>query len=131
WEIFSGTCQAWLVLGGEGNVDDNVLETPAGTYRAISMRSFDPQTKSWSIWWVDSRSPHDLDPPVVGGFRNGIGTFFAKQTFNGKPIVVRYIWSDITPNSAKWQQAFSDDGGKTWETNWIMEFHRVSNGSNP
>jgi hypothetical protein len=112
------------VLGGQGDVDDNVLEAPTGTYRAVTLRAFDPQTKKWAIWWVDSRHPHQLDPPVLGTFRNGVGTFFSNDTFNGKPIVVRYIWSDITANSAKWQQAFSDDGGKTWETNWIMEFRR-------
>lgn len=125
WEAFSGTSKTWLVLDGQGDVDDNVLEMPAGTYRAVTLRSFDPATKSWSIWWLDSRHPHELDPPVVGSFRDGTGTFFAKDTFNHRPILVRFIWSDITPHSAKWQQAFSDDGGKTWETNWIMEFHRL------
>jgi hypothetical protein len=125
WETFSGTSKTWLVLDGQGNVDDNVLQTPVGTYSAVTLRSFDPATKSWSIWWLDSRRPHELDPPVVGSFRDGIGTFFAKDIFNGRPIIVRYIWSDITPDSAKWQQAFSDDNGKTWETNWIMEFHKV------
>ena len=125
WENFSGTCRAWRVLDGQGDVDDNVLEAPAGTYRAVSLRSFDLETRSWSILWLDSRHPHELDPPVVGEFRNGVGTFLANDTLNGRPIVVRYIWSDITPNSAKWHQAFSDDGGRTWETNWIMEFHRL------
>jgi hypothetical protein len=125
WETFSGTCQTSPVLGGRGDVDDNILEAPTGTYRAITLRSFDPQTKSWSIWWLDNRHPHELDPPVVGRFRDGVGTFLANDTLNGRSIVVRYIWSDITPNSAKWQQAFSDDAGKTWETNWIMQFHRT------
>ena len=125
WETFSGTCRTSPVLGGQGDVDDNVLEAPTGTYRAVTLRSFDPRTKSWSIWWLDSRHPHELDPPVMGGFRNRVGTFLANDTLNGRPIVVRYIWSDITPNSAKWQQAFSDDAGKTWETNWIMQFHRL------
>jgi len=125
WETFSGTCKTWLLLDGQGDVDDNVLQAPAGTYRAVTLRSFDPATKLWSIWWLDSRHPHELDPPVIGGFRNGIGTFRAKDTFGGRPIVVRYTWSDITPNSAKWQQAFSDDSEKTWETNWVMEFRRI------
>jgi hypothetical protein len=124
WETFPGTCKTWLLLDGHGNVDDNVLHAPTGTYRAVTLRAFDPATKLWSIWWIDSRNAHHLDPPVVGGFRNGVGTFFAKDTFNGRPIVVRFIWSDISQNSAKWQQAFSDDGGKTWETNWIMNFQR-------
>ncbi len=124
WETFSGTCKTWLVMDGQGDVDDNVLQAPAGTYRALTLRSFDPATKSWSIWWLDSRHPHALDPPVVGGFRDGIGTFLAKDTFDGRPILVRYIWSDISADSARWQQAYSDDGGATWETNWVMEFHR-------
>ena len=126
WETFSGTCRAWLVLAGKGNVDDNLLEAPTGTYRALTLRAFDPQTNSWSIWWLDNRHPHQLDVPVVGKFDDGVGTFIANDTFNGRPIVERFIWSDITPNSAKWQQAFSDDGGKTWETNWTMEFHRLA-----
>jgi hypothetical protein len=125
WETFSGTCKTWLLLDGQGDVDDNVLQAPAGTYRAVTLRSFDPATKLWSIWWLDSRRPHELDPPVIGGFRNGIGTFRAKDTFGGRPIVVRYTWSDISPNSAKWQQSFSDDSEKTWETNWVMEFRRI------
>ena len=128
WETFSGTCHTWRVLGGQGDIDDNFLQAPAGSYRAVTMRSFDPATKSWSIWWLDSRNPHHLDPPVVGKFLDGVGTFFANDTFDGRPIVVRFIWSDITANSAKWQQAFSADGGKTWETNWVMEFHRVAEG---
>ncbi len=125
WETFSGTCKTWLLLDGQGDVDDNVLQAPAGPYRAVTLRSFDSATKLWSFWWLDSRHPHELDPPVIGGFRNGIGTFFAKDTFGGRPIVVRYMWSDITPNSAKWKQAFSDDSGETWETNWVMEFRRT------
>ena len=124
WETFTGTCHTWKLLGGQADVDDNVLNAPAGTYRAASLRSFDPATKSWSIWWLDSRHAKQVDPPVVGTFENGIGTFLANDTYNGKPILVRYIWSGITRNSAKWQQAFSADGGKTWETNWTMEFHR-------
>ncbi len=125
WETFSGTCKTWRLMDGQGDVDDNVLHVPSGTYSAVTLRSFDPVTGSWSIWWLDSRHPHELDPPVAGTFHDGIGTFLGKDTFGGQPIVVRYIWSDITPSSAKWQQAFSDDGGKTWETNWIMEFRRL------
>jgi len=126
WETFSGTCHTWRVLGGQADIDDNFLQAPAGSYRAVTMRSFDPATKTWAIWWLDSRYPHHLDPPVVGKFQDGVGTFFANDTFNGRAVVVRFIWSEITPESAKWQQAFSEDGGKTWETNWVMEFHRVA-----
>ena len=114
------------ILGGFGNVDDNLLELPAGTYRAISLRSFDPATNQWSIWWLDGRSPGRLDPPVVGGFEDGVGTFIAEDTFKDKPILVRFLWSDITVSTCRWEQAFSPDGGATWEVNWIMESTRVS-----
>ncbi len=125
WETFSGTCEMRTLLDGLANVDDNLLEVPEGTYRAASLRAFDPATKMWSIWWLDSRHPSQLDVPVVGGFRDGVGTFFANDTWEGRPIRVRFIWFDITQDSARWQQAFSLDDGKTWETNWIMDFTRA------
>lgn len=126
WETFTGTSVLWTLLDGQGCVDDNVLDLPAGRYRAASFRAFDPETKLWAIWWLDARHPHQLDAPVVGRFEGGIGTFLADDTFNGKPIRVRYLWSDITPTSARWQQAVSEDGGATWETNWAMEFERLA-----
>ena len=78
WEEFEGTSRAWPLLDGAGNIDDNVLELPTGTYRAISLRTYDPWTDRWSIWWLDGRTPGRLDPPVVGGFKDGIGTFIAR-----------------------------------------------------
>lgn len=126
WETFSGTCEMKILLGGSADVDDNVLDTPEGMYRAVSLRAFEPATKKWSIWWLDGRHPRQLDPPVVGEFSNGIGVFLADDSWNGKPIQVRFIWSDITPSSARWQQSFSPDAGKTWEINWIMDFRRAS-----
>ncbi|KQY05667.1 hypothetical protein ASD28_06190 [Massilia sp. Root133] len=125
WEEFGGTCSLRPLLDGQANVDDNVLETPSGTYRAASIRAYDPATQRWSIWWLDSRQPHDLGVPVVGAFKDGTGTFFAADTLNGQPIRVRFLWTDITAASARWQQAFSRDGGATWETNWVMKFERA------
>ena len=125
WEEFLGTCHMRPMLDGQANVDDNVLELPSGTYRALTIRAYDPVTRQWSIWWLDSRHPHDLGVPVVGAFDKGTGTFFADDTLHGQPIRVRFLWSDITAASARWQQAFSNDGGATWETNWIMAFERA------
>ena len=125
WETFSGTCVVQPLLNGQANIDDNVLHMPAGTYRAASLRAFNPQTHKWSIWWLDCRTPSNIEPAVVGEFRDGAGTFYANDTFQGKEIIVRFTWSDIRPESARWQQAFSEDGGQTWETNWIMEFRRT------
>ena len=91
WQEFEGTSTAWPILDGAGNIDDNVLELPAGTYRAVSLRTYDPATDRWSIWWLDGRNPSPLDPPVVGGFEDGIGTFIAEDTFDGQPILVRFL----------------------------------------
>ncbi len=126
WEAFDGTTTAWPLLGGAGNVDDNVLDLPSGPYRAISLRSYDPAADAWSIWWLDGRNPAHLDPPVVGGFRDGIGTFVGEDTFDGRPIRVRFRWTDITPTTCRWEQAFSADAGASWEVNWVMEFDRLA-----
>jgi hypothetical protein len=124
WETFEGTCTMRTVLGGAGNIDDNVLDAPAGTYRAATVRTFDHGTGDWSIWWFDGRTPHQLEPPVVGRFRDGIGTFHAEDTLRGLPIRVRFVWSEITASACRWEQAFSPDGGTTWESNWEMQFER-------
>jgi len=126
WIEFDGTAVVQKILGGYGTFDDNVIGFPDGPWRGASLRSFDPATGQWSIWWLDSRMPlGPLDPPVRGRFRDGTGTFLAEDTFEGEPIVVRFIWSRITPESCRWEQAFSADGGTTWETNWEMDFTRV------
>lgn len=125
WQEFEGTSTLRPLMGGHGNVDDNLIDLPAGRYRAISMRSYDPATGLWAIWWLDARQPHQLDPPVVGRFEGGAGTFYADDQFKGRPIRVRFLWTDITAGSARWQQAFSEDGGRTWETNWVMDLQRA------
>jgi hypothetical protein len=127
WLEFDGTCSNRKLMGDWANVDDNVLNMPGGAYRGVGLRSYDPKTGQWAIWWLDGRNPFgDLDPPVKGRFENGVGTFYADDTFKGKLVRVRFTWSHLTPISAHWEQAFSPDAGKTWETNWIMEFRRVA-----
>lgn len=125
WIEFDGTCEAFEVMGGEANVEDNILHDPAGAYRAAAFRRRDPSTGLWSIWWHDSRfSSGALDPPVVGSFANGVGSFFADDSLDGRPIRVRFVWSDISETTARWEQAFSPDGGDSWEINWVMTFER-------
>ena len=84
-----------------------------------------PTSKRWSIYWLDSRRPGHLFPPVHGGFDKGVGTFYGDDTFEGRAIRVRYLWSRITDSTARWEQAFSLDEGNNWETNWYMDFTRV------
>lgn len=124
WDEFDGTSSTRPVLGGNGNLEDNFIEFPGGAYRAVAMRSYDKATQQWAIWWLDERSPHHLDVPVVGRFENGIGTFLADDNFEGRPIKVRFSWVSVDRNSCRWEQAFSEDGGVSWETNWIMHFRR-------
>jgi hypothetical protein len=124
WQSFEGSCTVQPLLGGLGNIDDNLLQLPGGSYRAASLRSFDPATRQWAIWWLDGRNPHQLDVPVVGGFDNGVGSFYAHDSHNGQPIVVRFSWLDTGTASPRWEQAFSVDGGASWEVNWTMVFVR-------
>jgi hypothetical protein len=126
WEDFNGTSVLHCILGGYGTIDDNVIEAPAGTYRAATLRTYDPKSHEWYIWWFDSRMPTaGGGPPLIGSFKDGVGTFYGDDTFNGKPIKVRYLWTRTNTASPHWEQAFSSDGGKTWETNWYMDFARA------
>lgn len=125
WYGFAGRMTCWPVLDGLGNVDDNRLEDPDGSYAALSTRSFSTASGRWAIWWLDARSPHRLDPPVVGGFVDGVGTFEAADTFAGRPVVVRFVWTGTDGAQPRWEQSFSADGGTTWEVNWRMSFSRM------
>jgi hypothetical protein len=92
----------------------------------MGVRVFDAKAGEWLVWWHDGRNPTALDPPLRGpGFKDGGGTFVADDTLRGKPIKVRYRWTGITPTSAHWDQAFSPDGGATWEVNWEMQLTRA------
>jgi hypothetical protein len=90
----------------------------------VALRSYDAAQDSWSIWWLDGRFPGRVDVPVVGRFEAGIGTFYAEDSFEGRPIRIRFIWQKLGPDRLQWEQAFTDDGGASWETNWVMTFTR-------
>lgn len=126
WTEFDGTSTTRKILRGLGNVEDNVLHFPDGSVHAAAIRSFDPSTRTWAIWWLDGRSPHHLDVPVVGQFEEGVGSFFADDVLDGKPIRIRFLWFPNAGSIPRWEQAFSPDGGKTWEVNWVMHFHRIA-----
>ena len=125
WEDFEGTSTLHYTMGGYGTFDDNVIGLPGGSYRAVTVRTYDPKTKLWYVWWFDGRFPDQGGgQPLSGSFKDGVGTFYGDDVFNGKPIKVRFLWTNTTTGSPRWEQAFSPDGGKTWETNWTMEFTR-------
>lgn len=120
WDEFDGTTEDRSIVGGLGNLGEASLVLNATPLIASSMRLFDPQTRQWSVYFTNSLQGV-LSPPMTGGFADGRGEFYAQETLEGKSVFTRLIWSDITANSFRWEQAFSADGGRTWETNWIME----------
>lgn len=126
WQIFGGTSQVWPLLGGAGNVDDNWIDLPGAPYRAATIRSWDPAARTWQIWWLDARYPQALGTPMIGRFEGGVGTFYDETDFEGRPIQVRFLWSGVDSPSPRWEQAFSVDGGASWETNWEMDFTRAA-----
>jgi hypothetical protein len=128
WIEFDGEMSTRAILGGFGNVEDNLLRFPEGEFRAVALRSYDPSKGTWSIWWLDGRFPDRIDVPVVGSFKDGIGTFLAEDVVAGVPVTIRFIWSQIGADELRWEQAFSPDGGSTWETNWTMHFSRRAKG---
>lgn len=125
WEEFTGTSEQRPLLGGNGNIEDNLLHLPGGTYRAVALRSYDPASASWAIWWLDGRAPHRLDVPVIGAFEDGVGRFHADDVLDGRPVRLRFLWLGTDGAAPRWEQALSPDGGATWETNWTMDFTRA------
>ena len=123
WQDFAGTADTRKILGGLGNMDENVLELPAGTYQAVTLRLFDPARAVWTIHWIDARMAQ-VDAPMIGGFVDGVGEFFGDDSLNGRPIRVRFRWFVDDADHCRWEQAFSADDAASWETNWTMAFER-------
>ena len=121
WYEFEATSRARPLLDGAGNEDEFRTDHDGG-FIGMSFRFYDPETEQWSIYWVDTRHPGRLDPPVVGAFDGDVGVFEGEDIFRGRPIRMRFIWSGLTTSTPRWEQSFSDDAGVTWETNWLMEF---------
>jgi hypothetical protein len=125
WEEFDSNLVNRPVMGGLGNFGDNVFEAPSGTYRGVSMRVFDPGAKLWRSWWLDGRKPQDIAPSLGGRFADGVATLTGEEVVEGRKVQLRSRWSDITPNSARWEQATSSDG-RNWQPNWTAELVRVT-----
>ena len=127
WVEYEATQVTRPAFGGRANMDEFTAVNPATGARVegLTVRLYNPETGEWSIYWANMKNGVLALPPTVGRFENGRGEFYDKEEFEGRPIVVRYVWSDVTPTSAHFEQSFSADGGKTWETNWISTITRV------
>jgi hypothetical protein len=124
WIEFEGTNVSRPLWNGRGNIDEFEAAAPTGPMQGLTLRLFDAATRQWRIYWANgAKSTVDM-PPMVGGFEKGHGEFYDCEELNGKPIMVRFLWTSKSPGEARWEQAFSADDGKTWETNWTWDLTR-------
>lgn len=124
WYEFDAHSRERPLLDGQGNLEEYAATLPDGTaIRAVALRLYEPVTRRWTIHWCNA-STGRLDPPMSGAFRRGVGEFLSHEEYQGRMILVRFRWSLRGPDTPHWEQAFSADGGVTWETNWVMDFTR-------
>jgi hypothetical protein len=128
WVEFDGTSVTRKVWDGRANLEEFETDSPTGHIEGLTLPLYNPQSHQWSIYRANSKDPALGQPiqPMVGEFKNGRGEFYDQELWKGRSVFVRFVWSDITPNSAHFEQSYSDDGGKTWEVNWITNQTRVS-----
>jgi len=124
WVKYEGTTVVRKVWDGRANLVELVADGPAGHFEGLSLRLYNPQSRQWSLNFAGGNSG-TMSTPMIGAFKNGRGEFYSQETYNGRAIFVRFVISDITPDSCRFEQAFSDNGGKTWEVNWIAIDTRV------
>jgi hypothetical protein len=128
WIEYEGTSVVRKVWNGRANLLDLEADGPGGHFEGLNLRLYNPESHQWSLNFANS-SGGALSQPTIGEFKNGRGEFFDQETLNGRAIFVRFVISDITPDSCRFEQAFSEDGGKTWEVNWIATDTRVKDES--
>ncbi|HEY9427785.1 MAG TPA: hypothetical protein VIR34_11575 [Gemmatimonadaceae bacterium] len=125
WVEYDGTTVVRKVWNGGANLVELVADGPAGHFEGLSLRLYNPESRQWSLNFSNRRSG-TLTPPVIGDFRNGRGEFYGQDMLDGRAILVRFVIAEIGPDSCRFEQSFSDDGGKTWEVNWIVVDTRVA-----
>ncbi len=125
WYEFKATSVEAPILGGMGNIEHYDAPDAPKPIHAVAVRLYSQETGKWSIYW-STAGTGQFSIPTAGNFNNGIGTFYDKEDFNGRPIIVRFTWTHQDSNQCRWVQAFSPDNGKTWEDNWVMDFSRIS-----
>ena len=129
WVEFDGTSVTRKVWDGRAQLE--VFETDsavAGHIEGLTLRLYNPQSPQWSLYWANSKGG-PIYPPQIGEFKDGRGEFYAQDMLDGKSIMVRFIWSNTNTNAPHFEQSYSDDGGKTWEVNWITDQTRVKDAS--
>jgi len=124
WVEYTGTTVVTKVWDGRANLVELTADGPSGHFEGLSLRLYNPASHQWSLNFANSRSG-TLAIPTIGEFKGGKGEFYCQETYNERAILVRFVITPITPDSCHFEQAFSDDGGKTWEINWIADDTRI------
>ena len=124
WYEFDGRADERPVWGGQANLEEYEADPPSGPIRGLALRLYNPRSRQWTIHWAGSTTG-TLDRPMIGEFRGGRGEFYGQDLFGEREVLLRFIWTAERADACRWEQAFSTDGGRTWETNWIMEFTRL------
>jgi hypothetical protein len=128
WAEYDGTSVVSKVWDGRANLLELEADGPAGRIEGLGLRLYNPESHQWSLNWASSVDG-EFQPPMIGQFVGGRGEFVDHEVFSGKSILSRNAFSDISPDFARFEQAFSDDGGRSWETNWVMTFTRILAGA--
>jgi hypothetical protein len=124
WEEFESHSVMHKILNGLGNMDEVSMYRESGQMEGVTLRLYNPDTCEWAIYWASSAGANNLFPPMIGRFENGRGVFYAYEPHKGRHIYSRFLWTSKDANNCRWEQAFSADGGQTWETNWTADFVR-------
>ena len=128
WIEFDGTSVTRKLWNGRADLEEFETDSQTGHIEGLTLRLFNPQSRQWSLYWANSKDGI-WDPPMIGEFKNGRGEFFSQQMWKGRAVFVRFLWTNTTTNTPHFEQSFSDDGGKTWEVNWITNQTRVNDES--
>jgi len=124
WIEFDGTGECRAIWNGKAQLDTLDVNGPSGHIEGLTLRLYNPESRQWSLYWSNA-AKGTVDIPTVGSFADGRGEFYDQEAYKGRMIFVRYVWSGTTSKSPHFEQSFSDDGGRTWEVNWITDQVRV------
>ena len=125
WDEFEGSTRCQSLLGGVVNINESESRRNGKTYSGLGIRAYDAASGQWADWYLDGGNPLSIDAPGIGRFAQGVGTFLSDDTYEGKAVKVRGIFTPIAADTCQWEQAYSVDQGKTWETNWVMRYTRA------
>ncbi|MDB4908198.1 MAG: hypothetical protein JWO05_2982 [Gemmatimonadetes bacterium] len=125
WADYDGTTVVRKVWGGRANLVELVMDGPAGHFEGLSLRLYNPESRQWTLNFANAATGQ-LAQPTVGGFKDGRGEFYDQELLDGRAILVRFVISGVTPGSCHFEQAYSEDGGKSWEVNWVADDTRIA-----